>query len=1026
MRSYGVFAPVLIAAAAVGFAGTADAPQAAVTAKGRPLVVPAGYTVERVAGPPLVSRPINAGFDDEGRLYVTESAGENLGGSQLLQRVPNRILRLTDTDGDGRFDQVVTFADRMTFPTGALWHGGALYSTSYPNVWKLTDDDGDGVADRRTAIVGQFNSSGNGADLHGPFLGPDGRLYFCDGNAGHDLRQGDGVALSGRAAGMYRCRPDGSGLERVCGGGMVNAVEAAFTSTGEPLFCANIVHGRPRRDGILFGIEGGVFPHSQAAIREFRGTGQLLPLTGDLGWVAVSSLVRTKGAMFGGAWFTAQFNPHRIQRHTITRAGAGFAVTAEDFLTCDDMDFHPTGVIEDADGSLLVIDTGGWFVSGCPTSRTSKPNVLGGIYRIRKAGFVPPADPRGVKMAWNDVAPTALAERLADPRWAVRERAVTALAAHGDAAVPALAARIRQTDQPLDARLGALWALCRIGTADALTALRPALADPMPDMAIAAAHAAGLHRDAAALPGLLALASGARTAAERREAATAIGRLGDRAAVPALLAALRETNADVFLDHAVTYALIQLADPHGTRAGLTDAGPAARRAALVALEKMPRGDLHRADVLPLLSDRDPAVRRAAVAVVTGQRDWVVVAMHQLREWLAGPALDADTIATLRGLLETFANDGEVRTLMATTARDPQAPAELRRVMLEVMADVAPERAPAEWRAAARACLGGDDDLVRRAVAVLAAAPGTDLDLLDVADDPKRPADLRSAALAVVAPRLPALGADRFAFLLGQLGSDRPLLERRQAAAALGRSKLDADQLRRLTDAIGTAGPVELLPLLAAFEAADGEALGAALVRALEKSPGLAGLPADAIVRATARFPESVRTKAAALASSLAPDVPQQQARITELAANLPAGDVGRGRAVFFSTKAACSSCHAAERQGGNVGPDLGKIGGSRSARDLLEAIVYPSATIGRGYESVTVVTNGGATHTGLVVRETAAALVVRKADQSEVTITRSTVQDLQPSAVSIMPEGLGTLLSRQELADVIAYLGSLK
>src|SRR5262245_33712020 len=76
MRSHGVFTAVLIAAAAVGFAGTADAPQAVLTAKGRPLVVPAGYTVERVAGPPLVSRPINACFDDEGRLYVTESAGE--------------------------------------------------------------------------------------------------------------------------------------------------------------------------------------------------------------------------------------------------------------------------------------------------------------------------------------------------------------------------------------------------------------------------------------------------------------------------------------------------------------------------------------------------------------------------------------------------------------------------------------------------------------------------------------------------------------------------------------------------------------------------------------------------------------------------------------------------------------------------------------------------------------------------------------------------------------------------------------
>src|SRR3546814_9217684 len=52
-----------------------------------------------------------------------------------------------------------------------------------------------------------------------------------------------------------------------------------------------------------------------------------------------------------------------------------------DFLVSDNTDFHPTDVIEDADGSLLVIDTGGWYKLCCPTSQLWKPDVLGAIYR---------------------------------------------------------------------------------------------------------------------------------------------------------------------------------------------------------------------------------------------------------------------------------------------------------------------------------------------------------------------------------------------------------------------------------------------------------------------------------------------------------------------------------------------------------------------------------------------------------------------------------------------------------------------
>ena len=90
------------------------------------LTVPAGFAVERVAGPPLVNRPIVADFDDEGRLYVADSSGSNDKVERQLIDKPHRIVRLEDTDGDGRFDASVVFADKMMFPEGAMWFDGSL------------------------------------------------------------------------------------------------------------------------------------------------------------------------------------------------------------------------------------------------------------------------------------------------------------------------------------------------------------------------------------------------------------------------------------------------------------------------------------------------------------------------------------------------------------------------------------------------------------------------------------------------------------------------------------------------------------------------------------------------------------------------------------------------------------------------------------------------------------------------------------------------------------------------------------
>ena len=148
---------------------------------GRAFTIPDGFTIERIAGPPLVDRPITAAFDDQGRLYVADSSGSNDNVKKQLAEKPHRIVRLEDSDGDGKFDQKTIFADKMMFPAGTMWNAGSLYVAAPPSIWKLTDTNGDGVADQRVEWFAGKTLTGCANDLHGPYAGPDGWIYWCKG-----------------------------------------------------------------------------------------------------------------------------------------------------------------------------------------------------------------------------------------------------------------------------------------------------------------------------------------------------------------------------------------------------------------------------------------------------------------------------------------------------------------------------------------------------------------------------------------------------------------------------------------------------------------------------------------------------------------------------------------------------------------------------------------------------------------------------------------------------------------------------
>jgi putative membrane-bound dehydrogenase-like protein len=1014
------------AAAIVGHARQTNAP-----ADGLPRVPP-GFVVERVAGPPLVDRPIVADFDEEGRLYVADSSGSNDPVQKQLAEKPHRIVRLEDKDGDGRFDSSVVFADRMMFPEGAMWFDGSLYVAAPPSIWKLTDTDGDGIADRREEWFQGKTLTNCANDLHGPYLGPDGWIYWTKGAFAEQTYERPGKPpLVTRASHIFRRRPGDALVESVMTGGMDNPVDVAFTTTGERILTATFLEHPQlgRRDALIHAVYGGVYGKPHAVLDGHLRTGDLLPGIANFGPSAPSGLTRYASRAFGEEYrdnfFAAQFNLHKITRHVLEPSGATFRSRDSDFLVSGSQDFHPTDVIEDADGSLLVVDTGAWYKLCCPTSQLAKPEVLGAIYRVRRRGAPRVADPRGRRLPWSTMTPAQLVARLHDDRPAVQTRAIARLASLGGESVPALE-RALETAPAASTRRNAVWALIHVENPRARDAVRRALRDRDTSVQHAAAHGIAVWRDRAASPALRQLLA-SPSAAIRRVAAEALGRVGDADAVPDLLASA-EAAADPAAEHSIVYALVEIGDPAATARGLDARSARTKRVALIALDGMPAGGLQPAAIVALLDSAEPLLRETAWWIAARHPAWADELSAYFDGRLNAAALGDRERRDLQEKLTEFVDDPAIQRLLAAmAARDGSA--HTRATALRVMAATRLRELPAAWIGPLVRALAAGDEAARLAVRVAGRAPAPKTAiaelrnaLLATARASTLPLDLRIEALGAAAPGLAALDSDLFDLVRSALEPSRPASLRLAAAGVMERARLGRDQLRTLVEIVRTAGPLETPRLIGAFGQESDEAIGLALIAALESSAGRSNVRADVLRPRLAKYPESVQRRAEALLEASTADAARQARQLEALLANLKGGDRRRGQAVFNGPKGTCSTCHAIGYLGGRMGPDLTRIGEIRSERDLLEAVVFPSASFARGFEPVTVTTNSGAVHGGLLRSERPDEIVLTQGEGQDVRIRREDIEDIQPASISPMPAGYAELLTRAELADLLVFL----
>jgi putative membrane-bound dehydrogenase-like protein len=1038
---------------AVAFAYVpAEAPPPAKTHRvelnGHTFTLPVEFNIEVAAGPPLVDRPIVADFDEQGRLYVADSSGSNEPVAVQVVKKPHRILRLEDSDGDGKFDKRTLFADKMMFPEGCLWHAGSLYVAAPPSIWKLTDGDGDGVADERVEWFQGKTLTGCANDLHGPYLGLDGWIYWCKGAFAQQTYERPGKPpFVTRAAHVFRRRPEGGSIEPVMTGGMDNPVDVVFTPGGERIFTTTFFQhpGGGQRDGLIHAIYGGIYGKDHNVIHDpaHKWTGPaLMPVLTHFGAAAPCGLTRYESTVFGKEYqdnlFACQFNLHKVSRHVLIPEGASFKSRDEDFLVSSKLDFHPTDVIEDADGSLLVIDTGGWYKLCCPTSQLHKPDVKGAIYRIRLKGAARIDDPRGRKLAWAKRSPAELVKLLGDARPAVRRRAVEILGQHGAKAVPALTETIRSAPSA-EARRNAVWASTCIDDASARAAVRLALNVADETTRQAALHSVSVRRDRDAVPMLVKLLKNS-SLANRRAAAEALGRIGDKSAVPPLLDALTQPN-DRALEHSLTFALIEIADAKATAAGLKSDDARVRRAALTALDQMDGGRLEAKSVTAELTASDAKLKETAWWIAERHPEWGRVLIRFLRErlFLSQPGMSGDASKGDREELEhqlaCLAGSRDVQRLMAEVLGDDEKFGAAKQVVLGAMARANLADVPDVWVDGLITVLKPSNRIFvsRKPFQVIRALRLSSPQrkklrpvLLTIAQDDLNDSGDRIGAMAAIPGGMPALDRQAFQLLSITMSPRFPVSERSEALDALTKAKLTKVQLLSLTKRLKVLGPMERERLLDAFPQSTDDEVGRALVAALKQSSVRAGLRVETLKPRLVKYGPAVQRQAKELYALLEADTAKQRERLEKLLTSLKDGDVRRGQAVFNGSKGSCSACHAIGYLGGKVGPDLTHIGKIRGERDLLESIVFPSASLVRGYEPVQVTTKSGKVYNGLVRQNDLDGIVLATGPNQEVRIDRQDIEEMQPSQISVMPAGFDQQLTVRELADLVAFLKACK
>lgn len=1055
--------------------------------------LPPGLVATLWAAEPMLANPVAFNFDEKGRIFVAETyryrssvldirdymwtleaelanrtledqsaaIARHFGpeGVKELSIETERVRLLEDTDRTGVATKSTLYAEGFNSPldgiaSGVLARRGSVYFTSIPSVWKFT---GDQKAETRQEISRgygvRFNFTGH--DLHGLIFGPDGKLYFSNGDRGAHAKGPDGsLADTPDEGAVYRCNPDGTQLE-VFARGLRNPQSLAFTENGDLLTGDNDCD-KGDEERLVHVVQGGdsgwrVGYQHPLIDKDSPWLADKLwqPRTKDTAAYILSPICNIEDGPSGltyypgtglndsyrGSLFITHFKgsvaKSGIYTYNVKPKGAGYAIAdSKPFLTSA----LPTDVKFGPDGRLYTSD----WADGWPKSKRGRIYAISDPQHAKDALVL--ETQKLIAQDWTKASVSELTVLLAHADQRVRQEAQFTFAERGAASLAPLAS-IAATPSPSPyARLHAIWALGQLAPKNpaALAPVRTLLRDADAEVRAQASKILGDAGDTSSADALIAAL---KDSAPRVKffAAQSLGKLNHAAAASALIAALRANNdQDEYLRHALVLGLVGGHNVTALTAAMASDSRAVRLGLVLTFRR-----LQNPTIAKFLNDADPfIVREAALAINDAP---IVAGYPALAALITQPLTDE---AILFRVLNAHFRLGQPANAaaLAAYAANVAAPAKLRGEAIAQLANwptppardrvvglfrpLTPATRPAADAAAALTpLLAGLLNTTTPTIIQTAVLNAIDsLEIKSAADtlfavlkDPNQPSANRAAALRALDklkdPRIPEAV---------KIASDLNAPLMRQAALPISARLSPEAAAPVLANLIAKGTPSEqktAYRALGTLQHPSAATVLATQLSALAEGKVPAAVQLDLLNAAALRHEPAIKTllasRDAALAKNPDPLAPFQVA--------LQGGDRARGEKIFNNQPVlACVRCHKiGTESGGEAGPNLAEIGAKNDRAALLESILKPNAKISTGYDTIVLTLKSGGAAAGIVASETADTLTLRTTDNQLVAVKKTNIAK-RDSAPSGMPEIYGAILTKSEIRDLVEYLSTLR
>ncbi|MEE2885894.1 MAG: PVC-type heme-binding CxxCH protein [Planctomycetota bacterium] len=935
------------------------------------MTVPEGFTVELVAAEPDIVNPIGMAFDAQGRIWITESLEYP---RRSAGKGRDRIKVLQDTDHDGKVDKVTVFADGLNIPSGiAVGHGG-VWVANAPDLLFMRDTDGDLKADQTEVIATGFGRQDVHEVPNSLTWGPDGYLYGLNGVFNHchvtqDLNR-DGQPDGGKTwhftCAMFRIDPRSRRFEIFCEG-TSNPWGIAFDENGSAFISACVI------DHLWHLIETGYYR---------RQGGAYPPHTWKL--ESIVSHKHQKAAYCGITWFDSDAYPEEYRGHlymgnihgncinsdSVARADSSYRGSPRpDFLSVEDAWFMPVVQKTGPDGCLYVLD---WYDRyHCYQDANRDPKGIdrlkGRLYRI-----VHSSTPRYRGIELQSLSSAELLRRLADPNVLIRRLSQRLLTERLEPTLrPQLERMAMDTKVSRKGRLHALWTMIAMGSLDQEFHLKLTRHPDSTFRAWAVRAAGNFGTITDRLKSRIRSLARDVAADVRLQVAIAARKIEGLDAMPLLIEVLAHSGEDRVL-HKIAWQNLHPLLSDGAVHFLELVNKLESKQQAWLGEILPRAAEHilsegkappeiTAQIMTLTARDNPGIARRCMQSLTDQvqAGQLATAAETSLKALLGSTLDKVLNGDASNPMFTDA------ALLAASWKQPKALSVVRRLVED-------GNASNEHRIRGMSSLvkGGDPQVVKI--------------LADILSTSKTNYALSAGMLGAVGqvqdPALAGVLVDAYQHMNPSL---RPVAVQLLTQRAPWRDRL----LRAIeTKAIPTT------------------ALAGNQVQVLSTStdPGIA---------------KRIRAIWGIVRKGRNPNRERVIAQVAKTIQTTP-GDPFAGRAVFEKT---CAQCHQIYGKGTAIGPDL-TGNGRGSFQQLLTSVLDPNLVVGDAYQLRVVETHDDRLLSGMLMESNKLRVVVRELGGKAHNIPRKLVKEVHVQPVSVMPEGLESTLSQQDIANLFAFL----